>query len=69
MSKLQKLYTVFIFLPPKAPNETENSLIDLGPSTPSALKQPEVTSDLSSQLAGMSMLTCGFPLSLSPVLL
>ncbi|NXU65167.1 TOM1 protein, partial [Horornis vulcanius] len=41
--------------PVKAPNEAENSLIDLGPSTPSALKQPEVTSNLSSQLAGMNL--------------
>ncbi|KAL2309276.1 hypothetical protein Nmel_005467 [Mimus melanotis] len=40
--------------PVKAPNEAENSLIDLGPSTPSALKQPEVT-NLSSQLAGMNL--------------
>ncbi|XP_010158764.1 PREDICTED: target of Myb protein 1 isoform X2 [Eurypyga helias] len=39
----------------KAPNETENSLIDLGPSTPSAVKQPEVTNSLSSQLAGMNL--------------
>ncbi|XP_057276509.1 target of Myb1 membrane trafficking protein isoform X6 [Pezoporus wallicus] len=39
--------------PVKAPNEAENSLIDLGPSTPSAVRQPEVTNNLSSQLAGM----------------
>uniref|UniRef100_A0A674GI96 Target of myb1 membrane trafficking protein n=1 Tax=Taeniopygia guttata TaxID=59729 RepID=A0A674GI96_TAEGU len=31
------------------------SLIDLGPNAPSALKQPEVTSNLSSQLAGMNL--------------
>ncbi|NXX76475.1 TOM1 protein, partial [Urocolius indicus] len=43
-----------IFFPPKAPNEAENSLIDLGPST-SPVKQPEVTNNLSSQLAGMSL--------------
>ncbi|XP_062347279.1 target of Myb1 membrane trafficking protein isoform X3 [Cinclus cinclus] len=41
--------------PVKATNEAENSLIDLGPSTPSALRQPEVTSSLSSQLAGMNL--------------
>ncbi|NWI45579.1 TOM1 protein, partial [Picathartes gymnocephalus] len=54
VSKLQKFSTIFFFLPPKAPNEAENSLIDLGPSAP-ALKQPEVTSNLSSQLAGMNL--------------
>ncbi|NXW99400.1 TOM1 protein, partial [Larus smithsonianus] len=32
--------------PVKAPNEAENSLIDLGPSTPSAVRQPEVTNNL-----------------------
>ncbi|XP_009473422.1 PREDICTED: target of Myb protein 1 isoform X2 [Nipponia nippon] len=41
--------------PVKAPNEAENSLIDLGPSTPSAVRQPEVTNNLSSQLAGMNL--------------
>ncbi|XP_065599118.1 target of Myb1 membrane trafficking protein isoform X2 [Cyrtonyx montezumae] len=41
--------------PVKAPSETENSLIDLRPSTPSAVKQPEVTNNLSSQLAGMTL--------------
>ncbi|XP_010192040.1 PREDICTED: target of Myb protein 1 isoform X2 [Mesitornis unicolor] len=41
--------------PVKAPNEAENSLIDLGPSTPSAVRQPEVTNKLSSQLAGMNL--------------
>ncbi|KAM4901615.1 target of Myb1 membrane trafficking protein isoform 2-T2 [Sylvia borin] len=41
--------------PVQAPNEAENSLIDLDLSTPSALKQPEVTSNLSSQLAGMNL--------------
>ncbi|XP_054242363.1 target of Myb1 membrane trafficking protein isoform X3 [Indicator indicator] len=40
--------------PVKAPNEAENSLIDLGPSSP-AVKQPEVTNNLSSQLAGMNL--------------
>ncbi|NXT26340.1 TOM1 protein, partial [Syrrhaptes paradoxus] len=38
-----------------APNEAENSLIDLGPSTPSAVRQPEVINNLSSQLAGMNL--------------
>ncbi|NXF87461.1 TOM1 protein, partial [Eubucco bourcierii] len=38
--------------PVKAPNGTENSLIDLG--TP-AVKQPEVTNNLSSQMAGMNL--------------
>ncbi|XP_009584386.1 PREDICTED: target of Myb protein 1 isoform X3 [Fulmarus glacialis] len=37
-----------------APNEAENSLIDLGPSTP-GVRQPEVTNNLSSQLAGMNL--------------
>ncbi|XP_029896264.1 target of Myb protein 1 isoform X1 [Aquila chrysaetos chrysaetos] len=41
--------------PVKAPNEAENSLIDLGPSPPSAVRQPEVTNNLSSQLAGMNL--------------
>ncbi|KFO81663.1 Target of Myb protein 1, partial [Cuculus canorus] len=40
--------------PVKAPNEAENSLIDLEPSTP-AVRQPEVTNNLSSQLAGMNL--------------
>ncbi|KAM9389354.1 target of Myb1 membrane trafficking protein isoform 1-T1 [Phaethornis superciliosus] len=40
--------------PVKAPNEAENNLVDLGPSTP-AVKQPEVTNNLSSQLAGMNL--------------
>ncbi|NXV93240.1 TOM1 protein, partial [Calonectris borealis] len=40
--------------PVKAPNEAENSLIDLGPSTP-GVRQPEVTNNLSSQLAGMNL--------------
>ncbi|NXP69549.1 TOM1 protein, partial [Ramphastos sulfuratus] len=40
--------------PVKAPNGTENSLIDLGPSTP-AVKQPEDTNNLSSQMAGMNL--------------
>ncbi|OPJ80405.1 target of Myb protein 1 isoform A [Patagioenas fasciata monilis] len=40
--------------PVKAPNEAENSLIDLGPGT-SAVRQPEVTNNLSSQLAGMNL--------------
>ncbi|XP_075565250.1 target of Myb1 membrane trafficking protein isoform X3 [Pelecanus crispus] len=39
---------------PSAPNEAENSLIDLGPSTPE-VRQPEVTNNLSSQLAGMNL--------------
>ncbi|KAM6292874.1 target of Myb1 membrane trafficking protein isoform 4-T4 [Porphyrio hochstetteri] len=41
--------------PVKAPAEAENSLIDLGPSTPSAVRDPEVTNNLSSQLAGMNL--------------
>ncbi|XP_074758500.1 target of Myb1 membrane trafficking protein isoform X3 [Athene noctua] len=41
--------------PVKAPNEAENSLIDLRPGTPSAVRQPEVTNNLSSQLAGMNL--------------
>ncbi|PKK30290.1 target of Myb1 membrane trafficking protein isoform X4 [Columba livia] len=41
--------------PVKAPNEAENSLIDLGPGTSSAVRQPEVTNNLSSQLAGMNL--------------
>ncbi|XP_010286163.1 PREDICTED: target of Myb protein 1 isoform X2 [Phaethon lepturus] len=43
--------------PVKAPNEAENSLIDLGPNSPSAaaVRQPEVTNNLSSQLAGMNL--------------
>ncbi|XP_059673255.1 target of Myb1 membrane trafficking protein isoform X3 [Gavia stellata] len=41
--------------PVKEPNEAENSLIDLGPSTPSAARQTEVTNNLSSQLAGMNL--------------
>ncbi|NXJ88043.1 TOM1 protein, partial [Corythaixoides concolor] len=41
--------------PVKAQNEAENSLIDLGPSTPSVVRQPEVTNNLSSQLAGMNL--------------
>ncbi|NWJ01694.1 TOM1 protein, partial [Crypturellus undulatus] len=41
--------------PPKMPNEAENSLIDLGPSAPSAVRQPEATNNLSSQLAGMNL--------------
>ncbi|XP_009074246.1 PREDICTED: target of Myb protein 1 isoform X3 [Acanthisitta chloris] len=41
--------------PVKAPNEADNSLIDLGPNSPRALKQPEVTNNLSSQLAGMNL--------------
>ncbi|NXX45243.1 TOM1 protein, partial [Tricholaema leucomelas] len=40
--------------PVKAPNGAENSLIDLGPSTP-AVRQPEVTNNLSSQMAGMNL--------------
>ncbi|NXR07874.1 TOM1 protein, partial [Semnornis frantzii] len=40
--------------PLKAPNGTENSLIDLGPNTPE-VKQPEVTNNLSSQMAGMNL--------------
>ncbi|XP_065489487.1 target of Myb1 membrane trafficking protein isoform X2 [Caloenas nicobarica] len=40
--------------PVKASNEAENSLIDLGPGT-SAVRQPEVTNNLSSQLAGMNL--------------
>ncbi|XP_010126862.1 PREDICTED: target of Myb protein 1 isoform X2 [Chlamydotis macqueenii] len=40
--------------PVKAPNEAENSLIDLGPSTP-AVRQPEITNNLSSQLAGINL--------------
>lgn len=69
MSEVQKLSTIFLCFPPKAPNEAENSLIDLGPGTSSAVRQPEVTNNLSSQLAGMSMLPCSFPLSPSPMLL
>ncbi|NWX98939.1 TOM1 protein, partial [Nothoprocta ornata] len=41
--------------PPKMPNEAEKSLIDLGPSAPSAVRQPEATNNLSSQLAGMNL--------------
>ncbi|NXG64080.1 TOM1 protein, partial [Hemiprocne comata] len=41
--------------PIKAPNEADNSLVDLRPSTPSAVRQPEVTNNLSSQLAGMNL--------------
>ncbi|XP_010004076.1 PREDICTED: target of Myb protein 1 isoform X1 [Chaetura pelagica] len=41
--------------PVKAPNEADNSLIDLGPSSPSAVRQAEVTNNLSSQLAGMNL--------------
>ncbi|KFQ27663.1 Target of Myb protein 1, partial [Merops nubicus] len=41
--------------PVKAPNEAENSLIDLGPGTTPAVRQPEVTNNLSSQLAGMNL--------------
>ncbi|NXA40853.1 TOM1 protein, partial [Eudromia elegans] len=41
--------------PIKMPNEAENSLIDLGPSAPSAVRQPETTNNLSSQLAGMNL--------------
>ncbi|NWU65359.1 TOM1 protein, partial [Pterocles burchelli] len=40
--------------PVKAPNEAENSLIDLGPSTP-AVRQSEVINNLSSQLAGINL--------------
>lgn len=54
------------FFSPKAPTEAQNSLIDLGPSTPSAAKQPEVTNNLSSQLAGMSELPCSTPLGPYP---
>ncbi|NWH64514.1 TOM1 protein, partial [Geococcyx californianus] len=43
------------FFPPKATNEAENSLIDLGPSAPSAVRQPEGINNLSSQLAGMNL--------------
>ncbi|NP_990475.1 target of Myb protein 1 [Gallus gallus] len=41
--------------PVKAPSEAENNLIDLRPSTPPAVRQPEVTNNLSSQLAGMTL--------------
>ncbi|XP_048801997.1 target of Myb protein 1 isoform X2 [Lagopus muta] len=44
--------------PVKAPSEAENNLIDLRPSTPSTpsvVRQPEVTNNLSSQLAGMTL--------------
>ncbi|XP_052524206.1 target of Myb1 membrane trafficking protein isoform X2 [Tympanuchus pallidicinctus] len=44
--------------PVKAPSEAENNLIDLRsstPSTPSVVRQPEVTNNLSSQLAGMTL--------------
>ncbi|XP_025932718.1 target of Myb protein 1 isoform X1 [Apteryx rowi] len=37
------------------PNEAENSLIDLGHSAASAVRQPEATNNLSSQLAGMNL--------------
>jgi len=60
-------YLTFFFS--KAPSEAENNLIDLRPSTPPAVRQPEVTNNLSSQLAGMSMLPRSILLNLSPVLL
>ncbi|NXG37560.1 TOM1 protein, partial [Dromaius novaehollandiae] len=41
--------------PVKMPNEAENSLIDLGPSAASAVRQSEATNNLSSQLAGMNL--------------
>ncbi|XP_006261959.1 target of Myb1 membrane trafficking protein isoform X1 [Alligator mississippiensis] len=39
----------------KVPNEVENNLVNLEPSAPSTVRQPEATSNLSAQLAGMSL--------------